>query len=78
MKSGALTDQSRNFLAQDSTNAEEIVRRDLLMNVGLKIEALAINGDGNAPNPTGILQNSTIDTNSKVVASSSTLTLSSV
>jgi len=65
---GAATNISRKFIYQTSVDAEAFTKNDLAMVLAIAIEQAAINGSGSGATPTGILQNSTIQTNSAPLA----------
>jgi HK97 family phage major capsid protein len=63
----ALTNISREFMNQTSVDAEEFVKEDLAETMAVELDRVAINGSGGTQ-PTGILQNSTILSNSAGIA----------
>jgi HK97 family phage major capsid protein len=65
---GAATNISRKFIYQSSVDAESFVKNDLAMVLAIAIEQAAINGSGSGATPTGIMQNSTIQSNSSALA----------
>jgi HK97 family phage major capsid protein len=60
----AITNISRQFINQTSVSAEALAMDDLSLSVAVELDRVAINGLGSGGQPTGILQNSTISTNS--------------
>jgi HK97 family phage major capsid protein len=64
---GTFTDYTRRFLEQTNQNAEQFIRNDLMKVLARGLETGAINGSGSSNQPTGVLQNSTIQTNSSSV-----------
>ena len=58
---GAYTDISRKFLLQSSFDAETFVRNDLATVLALELDRAALNGSGSSNQPTGILQNSSVN-----------------
>ena len=52
---GAFTEVGKQLIAQSSLAVENLVRRDLEIAVGTKLDLTAINGTGTAPEPEGIL-----------------------
>lgn len=65
---GAATNMSRKFIYQSSIDAETFVKNDLARVLAIEIDRVAINGSGSGAQPTGILQNSTVQTNSASLA----------
>ena len=63
----ALTNISREFMAQTSVDAEQFVKDDLAESMARELDRVAINGSGGTQ-PQGILQNPTIQTNSAGLA----------
>jgi len=57
---GAFSDISRKLLLQSSIDIENFVRNDLALRLALAIDLAAINGSGQANQPTGILNTSGI------------------
>lgn len=52
---GAITELSRNMLQQSSPAIEELTRNDMAAVLAQAIDTAAIQGDGTAPNPRGVL-----------------------
>jgi HK97 family phage major capsid protein len=65
---GAYTSISRKFIYQTSVDAESFVKNDLALQLAIALENAAIQGLGTGAIPTGILYNSTIQTNSSGLA----------
>lgn len=61
---GGLVNISRKFLYQSSVDAEMFVKNDLAQVLAIELDRAAINGSGSGAVPLGVLQNSTIQTNS--------------
>lgn len=59
---GGYVDISRKLMLQGTPEVESLVRNDLVAQIGLGIDAAAINGSGNAPEPKGILNTAGIGT----------------
>jgi HK97 family phage major capsid protein len=65
---GAVTNISRKFIYQSSVDAENFVKNDLAKVLAIALDAAGINGPGTGAIPIGILQNTTIQTNSASLA----------
>lgn len=59
---GAFTDLTRRAINQTGMDMEMFVRNDLLTVMGIGLDTAALNGSGASNQPTGILQNGSIDT----------------
>jgi HK97 family phage major capsid protein len=64
----AATNISRLFMNQTSLDAEEFTKRDLAESMAREFDRVALNGVSGSNQPVGILQNSTIQTNSASLA----------
>jgi HK97 family phage major capsid protein len=65
---GAATNISRKFIYQSSLDAEQFVMADLAKQLAIAFDYAGINGSGSGATPLGILQNSTVQTNSTGLA----------
>lgn len=52
---GAITELSRNMLMQSSPDIKQLTRNDMAAVLAQAIDTAAVQGDGNAPNPRGVL-----------------------
>jgi HK97 family phage major capsid protein len=65
---GTFTDMSRKALLNTSPSIEQVVREDLLATIATEIDRVCIEGSGTGAEPTGILNNADVITNSVATA----------